>query len=281
MFQQIFLTSFLIIVTPTTGPAADAESRWAERDRSLRVLKAAAAEPEPGIKERPSALETKLSELETKIALIVAKQQSIDEVAKKTMDTADTAIKFVGVIFSALGIVGGILAFIGYTEFRRMREQRETAQRALESSILIARASQSMIQADVSSDAHLKKLRVLAALSMIEDALRHGYNEAAIYNWQALALKRLGNISGALQAAENVFSKGNAKEGTYEFRRGLYNKACYLSLLAKNDDDKNRAFDALRGALTGDYHLGQIALLDDDLRALDRQKLESLVTECT
>jgi len=272
---------FLTALTPVSGRAADVSSKVAELDKRVSGIKTDHTELEHKINERLKALETKLGELEKTIVPIVTKQQSIDEVAKKTMEAADMSIKFVGGIFSVLGIAGGILAFVGFTEFKRMREQREVAQRALESAILIGRASQSLIQADVTPDEHLKKMRVLAALSIIEEALKSGFNEPAIYNWQAFALKRLGNTSGALQAAENVFSKGNAREGSYEYRRGLYNKACYLTLLAKDEVDKDKAYEALRGAITGDYHLGQIALLDSDLSGLDQQKLKSLVDKCT
>jgi len=281
VLQRIFLMCFLTALTPVSGRAADVSSKVAELDKRVSGIKTDHTELEHKINERLKALETKLGELEKTIVPIVTKQQSIDEVAKKTMEAADMSIKFVGGIFSVLGIAGGILAFVGFTEFKRMREQREVAQRALESAILIGRASQSLIQADVTPDEHLKKMRVLAALSIIEEALKSGFNEPAIYNWQAFALKRLGNTSGALQAAENVFSKGNAREGSYEYRRGLYNKACYLTLLAKDEVDKDKAYEALRGAITGDYHLGPIALLDSDLSGLDQQKLKSLVDKCT
>ena len=281
MLQRIFLMSLLAVLTSVSVRAADVPSKAVKLEKGVRALKTDDAERENMMNNRLRSLETKLDELEKTVVPMASKQQSLEDMAKKTMDTADLSIKFVGGIFSALGIVGTVLAFIGFTEFRKMREQREVAQRALECTILIARASQSLIQADVTTDAHLKKLRVLAGLSMIQDALKSGYNEPAIYNWQALALKRLENIPGALQAAENVFLKGNAKEGSYEYRRGLYNKACYLTLLSKNDEDKNKAFEALQGAITGDYHLGQIALLDSDLHNLDRQKLESLVKNCT
>jgi hypothetical protein len=38
--------------------------------------------------------------------------------------------------------------------------------------------------------------------------------------------------------------------------------------------DQNKAFEVLEDALTGNYHMGQLALLDPDFSTLDRQKLE-------
>jgi hypothetical protein len=121
--------------------------------------------------------------------------------AKKAIESADSEMNVVGVVFAVLSLAGGLLAFFGATEFRKLKKHREEVKQALESAVLLARASQCLIQADVMPDepkyANGKKIRVHVALSMIEELLKKGYKEPALYNWHALALKRLGNVKQA------------------------------------------------------------------------------------
>jgi|SRR5262245_20558322 len=269
---------------PARSWAAEASARLNQLEKSLAAVRADNERLGRQVDEKGKALEARLSELE-KGAKAPQGAQSVEQFAKATMDSASLVITFVGMIFSALGIIGGILAFVGFREFKQMKAQRLEAERTLDSAVLLARASHSLIQADAIPDEEknkeTKKLRVLVGLHMIEELLKRGYDEPAIYNWKAVALKRLGDVHGALQAVENILSKGKATEGSYEFRRALYNKACYLALLAQKEEDKTEAYRLLQRAVTGDYHLGQIALQDKDFANLDRTRLQSLVGAVT
>jgi hypothetical protein len=316
--KVFFLFYLLITLIPVPAWTADISSKVAELEKSILSLQAENQQRADLLEQWQKSLDGKVNDLEKRFVavqeiktkkaqlddkakssqLLSTKEQSTDQIAKatidsakKAIDSADSVINVVGVVFAVLSLAVGLLAFFGATEFRKLKNHREEAKQALESAVLLARASQSLIQADVMPDepnyASGKKIRVHAALSMIEELLKKGYKEPALYNWHALALKHLGNVKGALQAAENVFTKGAATEGTYEYKRGFYNKACYLTLLAKEKEDtekkkdQNKAFDFLEDALTGNYHMGQLALLDPDFSTLDRQKLESLVKRCT
>ena len=294
MPQKIFfLTSFFLIIFLSTfatslGWTAEVASKITELEKKVLVMKAENKQVENQLNEANISLQTKINELEKNVVSIKndsKTSKSVYQSAKIAADNADLVIKFTGVVFSVLGILGSLAALFGIREFKKVGQTRIQAERALQNTILLARAAQSLIQADVMSDGEdtkdLKRLRVLVALSMIEDLLRRGHDDPAIYNWHAYALKRIGHIETALEAVENVFTKGKAKEGSYEYRRGLYNKACYLTLLAKTDKDVEKAYQALQRAITGDYHLGQVALIDTDLKNLDRQRLESIVTSFT
>jgi hypothetical protein len=158
-----------------SGRAAEVPARLGQLEKNLAALKAENERLGRRLEEKHKPLEARLTALENRIQPPPG-AQSVEQVAKATMDSAGLVITFVGVIFSALGILGGVLAFVGFTEFKKMKEQRQEAERALDSAVLLARASHSLIQADAMPDEEknkeIKKLRVLVGLHMIEELLK-------------------------------------------------------------------------------------------------------------
>jgi hypothetical protein len=288
----IFLVYLFVAMIPSSAWTAQTPAKIAELEKSLLTLQTENQTRTNQFDQRQKSLETKLNELEKRLAATQLgaktgqpttppKEQSAEQVAKATIDSADSVIKAVTIVFTVLSILIASAAFFGFKEFSKIRTHRRRAQRALDGAVLLARASQSLITADVTPDdpnyADLKKIRVLVGLSMIEDLLSKGHEEAAIHNWHALALKRLGDVGGALEATEKALLTGRV--GTYEYKRALYNKACYLTLLANNEEDKKDVYPILKRAIRNDPHLGKVALIDKDLDGLDPQKRKALVAE--
>lgn len=185
---------------------------------------------------------------------------------------ADLVIKFVGILFTLLGIFGFVIGFIGYKEIRSMQKQREEAQEMFESTTILLRASHQMILADITKDKLIKDFRLRVGLLLIDNILRKNTKIPEVYNWQAYALKRLGLNEEALDATEKALKI--VPEGSYEHHRALYNKACYMALLGK----KEEAVKAIKYISAIDKLFAQAAKDDPDLISI-KTEIDQLNTQ--
>lgn len=267
MRYRISLLIALVSVCMTTQAwPKDVATKIADVER--RVLRI-----EKGKVDLEKHVAQQLSELRGTIDDIKKRGESIQDISKKTIESANLYITTVGILavgFTLIvGVVGSIVSFFGFKEYRKLTKLGDDSKKVLEKSILLARASHFLVLSDVvpiERRPHLVNL----GLTVLNVLLAKGLADADIYIWKGVALKRLGDVTGALEAAQNALAQ--AREGTFEYRRALYNKACYLAVLGRQDE----ALSVLPQAIAGDNFLIQLAKIDQDLLTLNQQRLEEI-----